>query len=217
MLERPQAIIFDLDGTIIDSRDDVAYACNHALTTLGKPARDVEEIRTMVGDGAKTLLARAFDLPADAPELADALENFHRYYRSHPIDHTTVYPGVREWLSSLRIPVALATNKTQATAETVIDALHLRDAFSFIIGGGNGPLKPDPHAIHACLKALGVRASETWMVGDGPQDVGAGRAAGCFTVGVLSGFHTDRLIQAAPDRLFPDMQTLASFYATLNR
>ncbi len=198
------AIIFDLDGTLIDSRADIAAACNHALVTHGREAQSEARIGTFVGDGARMLLARAFALPPDSPELAVPLVSFHRFYEHHPVVHTTLLPGAREVLDACKAhgkKRVLATNKPRATTLRVLEALGILGDFEAVRGGGDGPLKPDPQVILSALDELEVAPSTAWMVGDGPQDVGAGKAARCgATIGVLEGFVSpERLRAAGPD------------------
>jgi phosphoglycolate phosphatase len=206
------AVVFDLDGTLIESRGDIAAACNHALEACGRSALPIEIIRTYVGDGARMLIARAFELSPEAPEVDRALEDFHAYYQANPVKYTHLLPGVAEVLAALgaaAIPMAVATNKPRKTTLLVLDALALTPRFSAVAAGGDGPLKPHPFIVEAVLAQLGVEPRDAWMVGDGPQDVGAGRAAGTATIGVLEGFvDPARLREAKPDLLLASMHEL---------
>lgn len=206
----PRAVVFDLDGTLIDSREDIAAACNHALVSHGRAPLKMETVRTYVGDGARMLLARAFALPATSAELEAPLATFHAYYQAHPVVFTALLPGALEVLDALaQIPIALATNKPRTATLLVLEALGILPRFTAIAAGGDGPLKPDPSSIHAVLKTMGVPPEASWVVGDGPQDVGAGKAAGCATIGVLEGFvDPERLRASAPDVIIASLHEL---------
>ncbi|WP_394820658.1 HAD family hydrolase [Pendulispora albinea] len=210
-LATPDAVLFDLDGTLIDSCADIAAACNHALVTHGRAALAGETIRTYVGDGARVLLARAFGLPRESTELDAPLAAFHAYYRAHPVDQTTLLPGARASLDALRDRKRiLATNKPRDTTLLVLEGLGLLGDFDAIRGGGDGPLKPHPFTLLSALEEVGVAPARAWMVGDGPQDVGAGKAAACgATIGVLDGFVTrERLYAAEPDVVLGSLDEL---------
>lgn len=207
----PLALIFDLDGTLIDSRLDIAAACNHALITGGRSPLPAEVIGGYVGDGARALLARAFDVAPEATELESALERFTAYYAEHAVEHTTLMPGAREALVALSdLPLALVTNKPRALTLRILEALELSAFFTIVVAGGDGPLKPDPAPILAASAALRAKPADTWVVGDGTQDIAAGRAAGCLTVAILGGFHDEApLRDVAPDVILRSLDQLA--------
>lgn len=217
---RPRAVLFDLDGTLVDSRADIAAACNHALVSQGRAPLPLETISGFVGDGARTLLMRAFALRSDHPTLDRAVHEFRSFYETHPVRWTTVLPGVREVLSlltsgtgSTACACAVITNKPRRIADAVLDRLGMRDSFVAVRGGGDGPLKPDPWSILDVLATLGIAPEAAWMVGDGPQDIGAGRAAGCWTVAVRTGFGTHAaLADAMPHCTLDSMADLAAVY-----
>ncbi len=216
-LPRPRAVVFDLDGTLIESRGDIAAACNHALEACGRPAQPIELVRTYVGDGARMLVARAFGLSPDAPDVDQGLAFFHAYYQANPVKYTHLLPGASEALDALAaagIAVALATNKPRATTLLVLDGLGLAPRFGAIAAGGDGPLKPHPFVLELVLRQLGVAPRDAWMVGDGPQDIGAGKAAGTVTIGVLEGFvDPARLREAKPDVLLATLHELLPLLA----
>ena len=210
-LVAPDAVLFDLDGTLIDSCADIAAACNHALVTHDRAALADETIRTFVGDGARVLLSRAFGLPAESAELDRPLLAFHEYYRLHPVVHTTLLSGARESLDAFRgRKRILVTNKPRATTLLVLEALGILGDFDTVRGGGDGPLKPHPFTLLSALEEVNVAPSRAWMVGDGPQDVGAGKAAGCgATIGVLDGFVAkERLYASEPDVVLTSLHEL---------
>ncbi len=210
----PRAIVFDLDGTLADTRLDIAGACNHVLSALGRPVRSVAEISGFVGDGARKLLSRALESPEMAPLTDEAVAIFSAYYPHHAADHAAWMPGAREALdacAALSLPLALATNKPRSATLPLVDALGMASRFRVIVAGGDGPLKPDPAAIRSALAPLGVEPADAWVVGDGPQDVGAGKAAGAWTVAVLGGFGSEaRLRAASPDRVLGSLHELGA-------
>ena len=203
-------VTFDLDGTLVDSRGDIAAACNHALASVGRDELSLATISGFVGDGGRKLLERALKVQAEDPLVDVALAAFEAYYLAYPAVHTVFLPGAREALDALRQhPLALATNKARGPALAVLDALGIRDRFAAVFAGGDGPLKPDPECLLRLCRALSVSAADTFMVGDGPQDIGAGRAAGCITVAVLGGFHDEAKLRAlAPDYLLRTLHEL---------
>ena len=205
-------VTFDLDGTLVDSRGDIAAACNHALASVGRSELPLATITAFVGDGGRRLLERALNVEADAPMVDAALAVFDAYYREHPAEHTVFLPGAREALDALRDhPLAIATNKSRTATLAVLDALGVRDRFAAVSAAGDGPLKPDPEGLLRLCSALSARAEDTFMVGDGPQDIGAGRSAGCITVAVLGGFHDEARLRAlAPDYLLRSLHELAN-------
>jgi phosphoglycolate phosphatase len=207
-----QAILFDLDGTLIDSRGDIAAACNHALALQGREPLPIEVVKGFVGDGARALLARAFARSIDDPLLDRALGDFRAYYEANPTTHTTLLPGAAALLApgSLgSLPFGLVTNKSRSTTEIVLARLGLRTRFGAVRGGGDGPLKPDPWLALDALRELGVAPAVAWFVGDGPQDILAGRAAGCFTIAVRNGLaDADAVVRAKPDRIVDALDEL---------
>jgi phosphoglycolate phosphatase len=211
-LANPRAVLFDLDGTLIDSRADIAAACNHALTSVDRAPLEESVIAGYVGDGARVLLARALALPPDEPLVDRALTAFHRYYEDHAVVHTTLMPGTREVLDALGDrPVALVTNKPRGATMAVLRALALEERFASVRTGSDGPLKPDPRAILDVLKWIRIDPKDAWVVGDGEQDVRAGRAAGCQTVGVRGGLQGDaKLVASEPDALVGSLGELAA-------
>jgi phosphoglycolate phosphatase len=207
------AFLFDLDGTLIDSRRSIAAACNHALTGSGRLALSEAIIAGFVGDGARHLLARAAELGPDEGAALDALlAEFVRFYAAHPIDGTTWMPGAPEVLGSLgAAKLGLVTNKARAVTEPILRALGVAERFAVVVAGGDGPLKPDPAPIEAAVRALGATPAETWVVGDGVQDVRAGKAAGCRTAAITGGFHDEARLRAeAPDLVLGSLADLAA-------
>jgi phosphoglycolate phosphatase len=210
-MQRPRAFAFDLDGTLVDSRRDIAAACNHVLVQAGREPLELPVIVGFVGDGVRQLLARAFALPPDDAILDALVEELVRYYAAHPVVYTTWMPGALATLDAVAdAPLALLTNKARDVTIAVLDALGARDRFAFVYAGGDGPLKPDPWPVTATARALGIPADSLWVVGDGAQDIQAARAAGATAVAVLGGFTPEaRLRAAGPDALVASLSDLA--------
>lgn len=209
-LTLPAAIAFDLDGTLIDSRADIAAACNHVLLWAGREPLPVETISGFVGDGARALLAGAFGISAQAPEIDALFEEWQRYYIEHPVDHTRLMPGATRALQALSargVALGIVTNKARSVTLAIIEALELKPYLNALYAGGDGPLKPSPEPIRAIAHALNVPVSELWVVGDGTQDILAARAAGARGIAVAGGFHPDlKLRAAAPDAWFESLE-----------
>jgi phosphoglycolate phosphatase len=206
--------LFDLDGTLIDSRADITAACNHVLVWAGREALPVETVSGFVGDGARSLLARAFALPIDSTELEPLLDEWQRYYVAHPVDSTRWMPGAElavAELSARGIPLAVVTNKLRAVSVAILDALGAASRFQALYAGGDGPLKPSPEPITRVCVALGVMPRDVWVVGDGAQDIEAAHAANARSIAIASGFHSEaRLIAAAPHAIFPSLGAFVS-------
>lgn len=191
----PRAILFDLDGTLVDSRRDLAASVNFALREVGLPARPEEEIFSFIGEGSRRLLERSV-----APRL-DRLEAAHeawaRHYAEHLLDTTAPYPGVPALLERLRPPLAVHTNKPGDFARRILEGLGLLPRFVAVLGGGDGaPRKPDPGGALALLAALGIPPTQAAYVGDSRIDVATAGAAGIRFVGVAWGLGGERELLA---------------------
>ena len=205
-------IVFDLDGTLIDSREDIAAAANHALGAHGLPTLSIPEIASYVGDGARILLQRASKL-TDAARLDVLLATFLEYYAAHPTDHTRLLPGAHEALSQLsHLPLALCTNKPRSITDAVLRNLRLPAPFAIVVAGGDlAKNKPDPLPLLHIAQHLGLSPAELVMVGDGPQDVLCAKAAGSHSVAVEGGMQGRELLLAAePDVVLPSLSELPS-------
>jgi phosphoglycolate phosphatase len=208
---RPKAVVFDLDGTLVDSRQDIASAANHALAVHGYATRPPEQIVSFVGDGAHWLVARATGLSHDDPAVEPVLVTYSEYYAAHALDATQLMPGVGETLPELEgLALAVCTNKPRGATERVLGGLGMLSYFAMVIAGGDLPkLKPDPLPLLTIAARLGISPSELVMVGDGPQDVRCGRAVGAYTVGIRGGLMApERLIESRPEALLDSMSAL---------
>jgi len=191
----PKAILFDLDGTLVDSVPDLAGALNALLEEEGLAAIPEEEVRGMVGNGVEKLVERGFaahgrEVAGD--ELASMTKLFMSLYEPRATLRTRLYAGVAATLQSLRsegVSLAVLTNKPSEPTRLILEGLRVADCFRTVVAGDSGlPKKPDPAVIHAALEALGASAEEALMVGDSPADVGAARAAGIPVIVVSYGY-----------------------------
>lgn len=186
-----RCVIFDLDGTLIDSMGDLAAAVNHTRSTEHLPPLPVKQISSYVGEGPYVLLQRSFaDLPgADINRL---LVVYKEYYRSHMTDRTVLYPGVKDGLIRLYragLPMAIVTNKHAEAVRLLLEKFDLTRYFQIIIGSGSGfPPKPEPDALLHILKEFKADPAASWMVGDHFTDLESGRRAGMKRALVLWGF-----------------------------
>ncbi len=197
MLYRPpQALLFDLDGTLIDSVGDLTAAANYIRAQYDQAPLSEDLVRTYIGDGARTLLKRALDVPPH--EIDAAMRQFRGYYRDHCAEATTVYEGVVDTLNELReIPMAVVTNKPDDITRVVLDELGLSPLLPVVVGARKGvPVKPDPIMVQMALTELGADSARSWMVGDSTNDVQSGRAAGCGTVAVTYGIGDVTAVEA---------------------
>ena len=173
--------VFDLDGTLVDSRRDLATAANALVTELGGAALSDEEVGAMVGEGAAVLVRRALAGSGVDPETPGALERFLDLYDEYLLDTTAVYDGTIEALHALLpvVPLAVLTNKPQQPTDRIIDALDLRRFFRLVIGGDTRHgRKPDSAGLLYLTRAFGVSPGETIMIGDSPIDLETARRAG---------------------------------------
>ena len=203
-------ILFDLDGTLLDSRGDIAAAVNHARAGLGRTPLSLATVNRFVGDGLLQLLERSFET-IDPAVLRPAEELFRAHYAAHSLDTTRPYPGVIEALDALRgTALAVVTNKPADFAAQMLATLGLRDRFRSVVGEGAVPeKKPHPAPfLKACAEA-DVPPERALMVGDGPQDLSGGKAAGMRTCAVTFGFTPKEILEALrPDYSIGDMREL---------
>ncbi len=207
----PRVIVFDLDGTLLDTSEDIAAACNHALRATGRRELKTEVIRRYVGDGARKLCARAAGLTEGDDELDVVVDAFMTYYLEHPADQARWMPGAEQALEQVRgMTFALCTNKPRRVTNELLEAMSMTDRFAVVVGGGDVRAgKPEPEGLLAIAAALRVDPREMVMVGDGPQDVLAGRAAGCRTIAVSCGYNTRGVLaQHRPDVILESLADL---------
>ena len=216
-------VIFDLDGTLIDSRLDLVHSVNAALRHIGRPELPDDVIASYVGDGAPILIQRALggEIVDDAI-VRKGLEFFLSYYREHKLDHTTVYPGIAEALTTIQNSangsprtMAVLSNKPVVPSRAIVDALGLGPFFSQIYGGNSfATKKPDPEGARKLLEEYGVPAEQAVMVGDSHTDIETGRNAGLWTVAVTYGFAPHTLEEASPDIVVDHAHELSTLFSS---
>ncbi len=217
---RIRAILFDLDGTLLETRSDIAAAANLALADHGLGPLPLDEVTRHVGRGSRVLVARCLEACGVAdPESAEievTLTDFIRHYKDHILDTTEPYEGVGDMLDRLRqagLAMGIVTNKPHVLALGAIDGLGLTRYFGVVLGGESLPVrKPHPAPLLHALRALDAGADESAMVGDMEIDVESGRAASMRTVGVTWGFSTRETLEASrPDFLADTPAQLADW------
>ncbi len=217
---RIRLLVFDLDGTLVDSRLDLIHSVNAMLHHLGRPDLDGGVIASYVGDGAPALVRRALGNTEDEGLLRTALEYFLGYYRVHKLDHTTVYEGVAETLTGLvetsnggQRLMAVLSNKPVNPSRDIVKALGLADFFVHVYGGNSFTTKkPDPLGVQMLLQETGVAAADALMIGDSSIDVLTGRNAGLWTCGVTYGFAPQSLEDVAPDVVIETPRELGELF-----
>jgi phosphoglycolate phosphatase len=195
--------IFDLDGTLIDSRADICFSMNQALARMRIPTLPESEILDFVGEGLQRLVERSLrGATNQVPEqvlIEDATRFFREEYGQHLLDQTKLRPGVTETLDRLsQAKFAVVTNKPEGFSRTILNGLGIEKRFCVILGGDSvRSRKPDPEALGEAMTVCGAHPSETVMVGDSPVDIQAGKAAAVMTCGVLGGFRPKEELEAA--------------------
>mgnify|MGYP000020590466 CR=1 FL=1 len=205
-------VIFDLDGTLVDSQLDLANSVNAARAHLDLEPIDVDLIASYVGDGAPLLIRRALGPEATEAQIQQALQFFYDYYREHMLDHTRPYPGVRAALDRLRdagIQMAVLTNKPVRFSQALVEGLGLSGHF-FRVYGGNSfeQKKPHPIGVETLLAESGAARDRTLMVGDSAVDVRTARNAGITVCGVTYGFQPEGFQAEPPDLLVDNLEEL---------
>ncbi len=208
-------LIFDLDGTLIDSRLDLANAVNATRAHMGMPALENERVYTYVGNGAPVLIRRSLGDQATEAEVEEGLEFFLEYYREHALDFTALYPGVRTALDRLMEAgkkMAVLTNKPVRMSRAIVDGLGVGRHFFQVYGGNSFEFKkPNPIGVDALIREVGAVRERTAMIGDSIVDVQTGRNARVFCCAVTYGFQPETLTDPAPDLLVDRMEEFADW------
>jgi len=216
-----QLVIFDLDGTLIDSRLDLVHSVNATLRHMKRPELPDDVIASYVGDGAPALIGRALGSEAGDEKLVrSGLEYFLTYYREHKLDHTRLYDGIIEALAALEDShngrgrkLAVLSNKPVHPSRAIVEALGLGKFFVRVYGGNSFPTKkPDPEGAQTILRETGTGPHETLVVGDSGVDILTGRNAGTWTCGVTYGFAPHTLRETPPDVLLDQPAELAELF-----
>jgi phosphoglycolate phosphatase len=202
-LMKGAALVFDLDGTLVDSVPDLRAALNEVLGGMGRRELTPDEARRMVGDGTRALVERALAATGTITDLEAAHQGFLKIYEAAPAKLSRLYPGVAETLESLRASgarLAICTNKPQRATLGVLEGFAIGAYFDAVLGGDAVPFrKPDPRHLQAAIERLGARASEAAMIGDNENDYAAARAAGVPVILMRYGY-----LRVPPETLAPD-------------
>ena len=203
-------IIYDLDGTLVDTKEDIAQAANYMLGQMQLPSMAAQDICRYVGRGLNNLVKGC--LRTDDPQrIEQGMKLYRAYYAVHLLDHSRLYPGVQDVLGHFkqRIQVVI-TNKPNPYSRDILIGLGVAEYFFDIVAGDSVyPKKPDPAAVLSMIDKAQAAPEETLMIGDSSIDVETGRNAGVLTVGIAQGFADDTELQAAsPDALVRNFQDL---------
>lgn len=218
-----KAVLFDLDGTLVNSLEDLAVSTNYALSRFGFPTHETEKYRYFVGDGMPKLIERALpENKRDKDTMNAVLKVFLEHYGEHFADHTRVYTGIEDLLTDikrLKLRTAVISNKSQKPAEAVVGKLFSPECFDIICGKREEyPAKPDPALTLKVVSELGVHTEECVLVGDSGMDMAAAKNAGIIGIGVLWGFRTeDELKSNGASYIVDSPKKIAEIIMQLNK
>jgi len=212
---QPTAIVWDLDGTLVDSAPDLASALNTVLDKRGFFTLSNYEVRAMIGNGVPKLVERGFNavgVRPDPAQLDELVAMFVEEYKACATDNTRPYPGVVEALQeiqSMNIPMGVCTNKPETFTRQILESLDLATYFSGVVGGDTtSTRKPDPQPVLACLRGLVAEPSSSLMIGDSVHDVHAARAAGVVIGVVPWGYRSAPVEELGADFVINDLSAL---------
>ena len=214
-------LVFDLDGTLIDSRLDLIHSVNAMLRHLERPELPGDVVASYVGDGAPMLVRRALGDPQDEAFFDRGLQYFLDYYREHKLDFTHLYDGVKEALAAIwqsqngtHRRMAVLSNKPVNPSRAIVEALGVDKFFTRVYGGNSFPTKkPDPQGLLTILQETNSAPEESVMIGDSSIDIVTGRNAGLWTCGVTYGFAPHSLADAKPDVVMDTPEELAHLFS----
>ena len=212
-------LIFDLDGTLVDSKKDLTASVNYIRHRFDLPDLTEDEIARFIGDGALMLIRRALAEKATESSVQTGLQLFLSYYRAHMLDQTSLYPGVRETLDRLRdCKLAVLTNKPVHFSCAMLDGLGIYGYFEAVYGGNSfDRKKPDPVGVYRILSDTNGHREATWMIGDSAVDVKTGKNAGVNTCGVTYGYSTRSFDEVPPDFLIDRFSELEALIHARNK
>lgn len=211
-------LIFDLDGTLVNTLDDITASVNYTLDRLGRPPLPSDTVRQYVGDGIEMLMTRSLGKAAE--RIADAVTIYREHHKQNLSVRSSLYPAVQETLEYFSsIPLAVISNKTMEFVRPLLDDLGIGRYFSLIIGADFGlPLKPAPDSVQRIMAEFNVPKDQTLIVGDGTTDISAGKAAGALTCSVTYGFRSEsELRKAGPDYIIHDLTQLKKMFVPTKR
>jgi phosphoglycolate phosphatase len=206
-------LIFDLDGTLVNTLEDIAASVNYTLARLGNSPISLDAVRQYVGDGIETLMARS--LGGRTGRLDEAVVIYKDHHRRNLVVRSSLYPSVQETLEHFKsLPMAVISNKTTEFVGPLLDGLGIGPYFKLVIGADYGlPLKPAPDAVQLIMGKLDVPKERTVIVGDGTTDVRAGKAAGVITCSVTYGFRSEEdLRKTGPDYVIHELSDLKKLF-----
>lgn len=205
-----RALVFDLDGTLVDSKLDLALSVNAARGHMGLPPLEHETIYGFIGQGAPMLIRQALGDVATDENVERALDFFIAHYREHLLDNTVTYPGVREALEALRgWPMAVLSNKPVRPSERILAGLGIAGYFRVVYGGNSfATKKPDPEGMNTLLREFGLAPRQAMLVGDSEIDVLTARNAGAWSCGVSYGLGSHLLEEYPPDVVLDSLAEL---------
>ena len=208
-------LIFDLDGTLIDSKLDLAHAVNATRAHMGMQPLEFERVYSYVGNGAPVLIRRALGEQATEAEVEEGLEFFLEYYREHVLDYTRLYAGVKESLDRLSAAgkrMAVLTNKPVRMSKFIVQGLGVAEHFFQVYGGNSFDFKkPNPIGVETLIREAAISRERTMMVGDSAVDVNTANNAGVMSCGVTYGFQPETLIDPKPDLLVDRIEELVDW------
>ncbi len=211
-------LIFDLDGTLVNTLEDIAASVNFTLQKLGRPVIPLESVRQYVGDGIEMLMSRA--LSGRDELLANAVGIYRVHHSRNLVVRSRLYPAVADALEYFRaLPMAVISNKTSEFIEPLLAGLKISGYFSMVIGADSGlPLKPAPDAVRKIMAAFKAPNDRAVIVGDGTTDVRAGKAAGIITCSVTYGFRPEEELRlAGPDYIIHSLSELKTLFSPETR
>jgi phosphoglycolate phosphatase len=201
LLETFDLLVFDLDGTLAETREDIHASVNYALGTLGRPPLGLDAVSRYVGNGARVLIERALGSAARPKDVEEVLDSFLAHYGEHCLERTRLYPGVEDGLRRLAgRPLGVLTNKPLRPTTKILSGLGILHAFAAVVGGDSAPAKkPDPRGLLSLCSRFGAAPGRTLLVGDTAVDVETARNAGTRVAGVSYGFRPEDFAASPPD------------------